>query len=191
MNNAFFLRASLIPALLLLAACSEPNPPAQADDAAAAPAASNPATDAAFGSVPLVELTYDQRREPLLPAKDCNLERADGAVFTGEPARIAAGSALQLSGWVADRAAGTVPKEAYVRLVGADSRVWRVAVQPQLKRADVQALLGGDDAFASAGYSATLDTARLPAGNYRMYTVYQGTGGLMACDNGRALVIGG
>lgn len=193
-NGLVLLRAPLFSALLLLAACSEPQQPAQ-QAGAAAPAvpSANPAAadaDAAFGAVLPAELTYDQRRESLLPAKECNLERANGAVFKGTPVQVASGSMLRLSGWVADVAGQAVPKDASVRLVKSDSRVWKVPVQPQLKRGDVQALLGGDEAYASAGYNVTVDTARLPAGNYRLYTVFPAQDGLRACDNGRALAIG-
>ena len=147
--------------------------------------------DAAFGATAPNELTYDQRRERLLPAQDCNLERANGAVFNGSPVQLRAGETLQLSGWVADKASGVVPGEASLRMVRPeDSRAWTVAIEPASERSDVQALLGGDAAFAASGFSVVIDTSGLPAGKYRVYTVYQREGNLMSCDNGRAFAIG-
>ncbi len=175
----------------LLAACSEPQ---QAAPVATAPAPSGETTavDAAFGAVAPTELSYDQRRERLLPAHECNLERANGTVFAGTPAQLAAGETLRLSGWVADKTAGVVPGEASLRMVRPeDSRAWTVAIDPVSERSDVQELLGGAPAFATPGFSVAIDTAALPAGKYRVYTVYKRGGDLMSCDNGRAFAIGG
>ena len=54
----------------------------------------------------------------------------------------------------------------------------------------MQALLGGDAAVASTGYTVEFDTASLPDGTYRAYTVFEKDGVVQACDNGRALVVG-
>ena len=174
-----------------LTACKEPQKPA---DFAPAPGESATTTAATASGAMVnapVELNYEQRRASVVAGGRCNMERVNGAKFAGAPVKVSKGSPVQLGGWIADADAHKVPTSFDVRLVNAgDQRTWRIASQAGEKRADVQALLGGDAAVASTGYTVEFDTASLPDGTYRAYTVFEKAGAIVACDNGRALVVG-
>lgn len=173
--------------LSLLAACndhSNPNvdfsPPANSSTAPAAAAAPT-------GTRP-TELTLQERKLPLTSVRDCNLERANGKVFSGTPMTVARDASVVLSGWVADVQGGNVPATLDVRLVGnTDNRAWKAQAHTGGRRDDVKALLGGNAAFASPGFSVTLDASALPPGSYRAYVVFDGGAGMKSCDNGRAI----
>lgn len=169
----------------MLGACSEPSRNAdfhpEADQAALSTAPAAPAA----GQAP-VELTYDERKAPLLAGAKCNLERANGKLFAGEPLDATRSRTLTLVGWVANVGKHEVPASVDIRLVAPDSRVWKVSATPGIARTDVQSLLGGDAAFAKAGFAVDARMA-LPAGTYRSYVVFKDGDGLTVCDNGRAI----
>lgn len=173
----------------VLSGCSEPKQP----ESSAAPAATTASADgvqAAPGVAP-VELNIDERRVPLSAAKACNLERADGVLFSAQPIEVskATTSTMRLTGWLANVEQRTVPGLAELRLTSTDKRVWRVAIETGGKRDDVMALLGGDAAFANPGFSATVNIGSLPVNSYRVYLVFAEGEAFRSCDNGRAIVI--
>jgi hypothetical protein len=185
------LALSAIATACALSACKEPQKPADfapsPGEAATtvAPAAGSPLVNAP------VELTYEQRRTTVSAGGRCNLERVNGAKFAGAPVPVSKGSPVQLGGWIADADAKSVPSTFDVRLVSAaDQRTWRVASQAGESRPDVQKLLGGDAALAGTGYASEFDVSALPNGTYRLYTVFVKNAATLACDNGRAIVIG-
>ena len=179
----------------LLAGCSEPQQPVPAG----APEESSPqvaahtqaAMDSAFAGIAPTELNIDERRLGLTPDKACNLERANGTVFSGTPVEVSKSApGLSLSGWVANKDQRTVPAAVDLRLISIDdNRAWKVGLKTGGKRDDVVALLGGDQAFANAGYSVSMTIAPLPVGTYRLYSVFGEAGALKVCDNGRSIVV--
>lgn len=182
---------STVMLVCVLTACSEPadkqvdfSVPADQNAASSAPA------DYPSGTVLPAQISYEDRRVPLVATKECNLERANGVVFAGEPITASRAGPLRLSGWVADTEQNIIPATADLRFTGtADNRAWKVAIQPGSKRDDVVALLGGNTAFANSGYGVEVDVRGLPAGSYRMFVVYSAGSGRKSCDNGRSIVI--
>src|SRR5690606_34329404 len=149
----------------VLTACSEPTDK-QVDFSVPAGqnAASSASADYPGGTVLPAQVSYEDRRVPLVATKECNLERANGVVFAGEPISASRAEPLRLSGWVADTERNIVPEAADLRFTGiADNRAWKVAIQPGSKREDVVALLGGNIAFANSGYGVEVDVRGLPA----------------------------
>ena len=181
----------------LLGACAEPQQPATAGAPnEPTPQAADSGSFAASETVSLsepAELSLEERRLQLTAHTACNLERANGAVFTGVPVEVLKSSpALRLSGWAANSENQSVPAQLDVRMVSADdNRAWKVAATTGGQRDDVVKLLGGNAAFASAGFATTMSVAPLPVGTYRLYIVYEDSGNLRVCDNGRAVVIKG
>ena len=173
-----------------LGACKEPQPTADfTPDPAAAATTAAPAAGA-IATAP-VELTLDERRASLLPGGRCNIEYVNGAKFVGQPVNVSKGAPMQLRGWIADVDAKSVPAGFELRLVNTgDQRTWRVAGNAGEARSDVQAMLGGDAALAATGFMLESDLAALPDGAYRAYLVFAKNGASLACDNGRAVVVG-
>lgn len=185
------LTLSLLAAACALSACKEPQQPAdftpEPGQAATtvAPAAAAPSANAP------IELTYDQRRLPLVAGLRCNLERVNGAMFAGTPVPVSKSGSVRLSGWLADVDAKRVPAAFDLRLVNTENqRVWKLPTRPAGARQDVQALLGGDAAFAAPGYASEFSVGALPEGTYRVYAVLEEGGKGLACDNGRSVVVG-
>ena len=177
----------------MLFGCTEPGkPPVNSSPDAPRPADPQAAAPAPTDSLAPVEVPLEERRAKLLPEKNCNLERADNKVFTGAPIEVSKASGqVRVSGWLANGQTAAVPAEAELRLVsGADNRAWKVAIKTGGKRDDVVKLLGGDPGYASSGFVVTVSVSSLPMGPYRMYTVFNESGSLKACDNGRSILIG-
>lgn len=192
--NKDSLAIAVVAALITLglAACSEPDRPAnpQAPTTPAAAGASVPQPAAPVGVAP-TEIQLDERKLPLKPAKRCNLERANGTVFSGTPIEVSKSvPVLKFSGWVANSDSSSIPTDAHIRMVSIDdNRAWKVPFKTGGSRDDVVKLLGGDTAFANAGYSVNVDISNLPTGTYRLYAVFQEAGSLQACDNGRSVAV--
>jgi len=166
-------------ALTLLAACDDGSKPAANLPAATAAAAARP-----------TELSMQERSVPLAAVHECNLERVNGTAFTAAPATVARSGSAVVSGWIVDAGRGNVPATVDLRLVdGTDNRMWKAGGHTGGARADVKALLGGNAAFANAGFAVTLDPSTLPPGTYRAYVVFDGAGGAKSCDNGRTITI--
>lgn len=171
----------------LLAACNKPATDFSATSSAEVPPP--PAATPRIGSRP-AELSLQERRTSLTVVRECNLERANGAIFTGAPATLARSASVVLSGWVADVRGNAVPATVDVRLVGqTDNRAWKVQANTGARRDDVRKLLGGAEAYAAPGFAVTLDPSALPPGTYRAYLVFDGGSGAMVCDNGRAITL--
>jgi hypothetical protein len=180
--------AACVLSACVLTACKEPRQPADFTPGASTTTA--PAAHAAPGNAP-VELTLDERRVSVAAGGRCNLERINGAKFAGAPVNVSKASPIRLSGWLADADAKSVPASFDIRMVNTgDQRTWKFTTQPVEPRADVQALLGGDAALANTGYMGEMDVSGLPDGTYRVYTVFSKNGATLACDNGRALIVG-
>lgn len=194
-RSVVFPSVATILSIALLAGCSEPQQPATAgapdENAPQAAAQNQAAADAAFAAIAPTELSLAERRLVMTPDKACNLERANGTVFSGTPIEVSKGApTLTLSGWVANKDQREVPGEVDLRLISIDdNRAWKVQVKTGGKRDDVIALLGGDQVFANAGYTATMSIAKLPVGTYRMYTVFGDANALKVCDNGRSVLV--
>lgn len=109
----------------------------------------------------------------------CSLDKIDG--------RIADGSAIdhigsaQLSGWVADTSAGTVPPEFWVVLQGA--QVYDVRFETGVPRPDVAASLR-KPALATSGYRASVYFSAVTVGYYRVAITYRSGGKQIACNTG-------
>ena len=171
----------------LLSACDDGSRPAV--DFSPTPASSPAPAAPRIGNRP-AELSLQERRLPLTSVRECNLERANGTVFTGTPLPVARSASLVLSGWVVDAQRNSVPATVDVRLVGnTDNRAWKAQAHTGGRRDDVMKLLGGNAAYASPGFSVTLDPSALPPGTYRAYVVFDGGSGGKSCDNGRAITI--
>lgn len=182
------MAALLLLAMSLLSACNDNSNPA-VDFAPPAGSTSANANAPRIGNRP-AELSLEERRQPLTPVRECNLERVNGTVFAGAPVTVARNASVVLSGWVADVQGGNVPATLDVRLVGsADNRAWKVQAHTGGRRDDVKALLGGNAAYASPGFAVTLDPSALPPGSYRTYVVFAADSGAKSCDNGRALTL--
>jgi hypothetical protein len=181
---------SLLLGSLLLSGCSEPSQPAAVTEPPAAEAASTPPA-VVDDSVAPAELSLDERRLPMVAVTSCNLERANKVVFSGAPLEVSkSGGPVRVSGWIADQAAGSVPAKGDLRMVGVqDNRAWKFGVETGGNRGDVVKLLGGEAAYASSGFGATVDFSGMPSGSYRMYTVFTGSDGLKVCDNGRSITL--
>jgi hypothetical protein len=174
-------------ASLLLAACNDNSSPT-ADFSPTPGSAPAPATPR-LGNRP-TELSLEERRMPLTAARECNLERVNGAIFSGTPVTVARSASVVLSGWVVDAEHTNVPATLAVRLVGnTDNRAWKAEAHTGGHREDVKTLLGGNAAYASPGFSVTIDPSALPPGTYRAYVVFDGGSGARSCDNGRAVTI--
>lgn len=118
----------------------------------------------------------------------CNIERVNGAGFTGQPLKVSREAPVRVVGWIVDDQAQSVPRMVELRFAMGD-RLWKATVPVDVARRDVQALLGGAPAFANTGHASVLDLSALPAGTYRVYTAFQRKGVTWACDNGRVLDI--
>lgn len=174
-------------AVSLLAACSDSSRPV-VDFSPTAGSAPVPATPR-IGNRP-VELSLQERRLPLAPVRECNLERVNGMIFSGAPVTVARSASVVLSGWVVDAGRNAIPATLDVRLVGnTDNRAWKAEAHTGAHRDDVRKLLGGNAAYGSPGFSVTLDPSALPPGTYRAYVVFDGGSGMKSCDNGRAVTI--
>lgn len=173
-----------------LAACKEPQPTADFSPDPAQAATNAAAADGGLAGTP-TELTFDERRAAMQAGGRCNLEYVNGTKFVGQPVNVSKGAPMQLAGWIADVDAKSVPASFDLRLVNTgDQRTWRIAATAGETRADVQAMLGGDAALSATGFMLESDLAALPDGAYRAYLVFAKNGALVACDNGRALVVG-
>jgi hypothetical protein len=170
-----------------LAACKEPQ--STVDFSPRPGEAGTVAQPGSGGLVPAAsEMSYAERQRPLAAGGKCNLERVNGAIFGGAPAVVSKAAPVALTGWIADIDAKTVPATIQLRFVAtSDQRNWKANAATGEARNDVQALLGGDAAFAKTGYSAELDLAALPTGTYRVYAVFAQGQALRVCDNGRAI----
>lgn len=184
---------SLLLGTALLTGCSEPDQPAAVSGSPpgeGVPAAL-PAPAAAVELTAPVELSLEERRQPMTAETSCNLERVNKIVFTGSVIEISkSGGEVRVSGWVADQVARGVPASADVRMVGVqDNRAWKLGVKTGVARGDVVKLLGGEGAYINAGYGVSADFSAMPTGSYRMYTVFNGSDGLKVCDNGRSITL--
>lgn len=122
--------------------------------------------------------------------RECNLERIDGRLFSATPIDVTKSDAIILSGWIASAETQDVPPEVSIRLVSiTDNRAWSVSGKTGDSREDVRTLLGGDAAYAGAGFSVVLDPASMPADTYRLFAVFSAGGSLKSCDNGRSIRI--
>jgi len=175
-------------AMSLLSACNEHSNPSV--DFSPPPGATTAnANPVRIGERP-AELSLAERRQPLTPVRDCNLERVNGTVFSGSPVTVARDASVVLSGWVADVQGGNVPATLDLRLVGsADNRAWKVQAHAGGRRDDVKALLGGNAAYASPAFAVTLDPSALPPGTYRAYVVFASGSEMKSCDNGRSIAL--
>lgn len=179
---------------VLLLGCSEPsappvNPPTNDPIHERAQPADAGISDTAAMSP--AELTAAERNIPLLPGKDCNLERVNDEVFAGIPIKVPAGSTqVSVSGWLADTESANIPERAQLRLVSdQDHRAWKVDFNTGRKREDVLKLLGGNPSYSGAGFMVPLSVANLPTGTYRVYTVFKADDNLKVCDNGRSIAL--
>ena len=171
----------------LLAGCDDSS--RTAADFSPIPASTSAPVAGHIGDRP-TELSLRERRLPLTSVRECNLERVNGKIFTGTPVTVERSASVVLSGWVVDAARTTVPADLAVRLVGmSDNRAWKVSAHTGGRREDVRKLLGGNAAYANAGFAATLDPSALPPGTYRAYVVFDGGSGTRSCDNGRGITI--
>lgn len=174
----------LLPVACALAACKEPTPTMDfTPPASRATAAGSPAGGANFDA----PMEIPPHQLAIVGAGGrCNIERVNGAGFTGEPIRVSKDSAMRVVGWIVDDHRQDVPKTVELRFVLGD-RSWKVPVRVDVARKDVQDLMGGASAMANAGHASVLDVSDLPEGRYRFYTTFQRTGFTYACDNGRVL----
>jgi hypothetical protein len=173
-----------------LSACKEPQKPADFSPEPGAQATAHAPAGGAIVNAP-VELNFEQRKANVTAGGRCNIERANGTVFSGQPVPVSKASPMSLGGWIADVDAKSVPSAFDLRLVNTgDSRTWKLALHASDPRTDVQTLLGGDAAFATTGFAEEFDIANLPDGTYRAYLVFEKNGVAIACDNGRAIQVG-
>ena len=137
-----------------------------------------------------VEIALAERKRPLVAIRECNLERIDGQLFSALPVEVAKSDSVTLSGWIASTEAKSVPGILQIRLVNVtDNRAWAIAGDTGQSRDDVRKLLGGDGAYAGAGFSLKLDASSIPEGTYRLFTVFEEGDSLKSCDNGRSIRI--
>lgn len=185
--------AASLACLLFLPACSdrvEPTTPAPDKAALVTPERTAGAEihQAAQASL----MTADEVGAPVTAVRSCNLERLSGTLMSGEAATVTkGGDAPRLSGWIADTETGTVPEQAYLRLLAQPAGgMWQVAIEPGSPRGDVHQLLGGATGLERAGFGVSLDLDSLPDGTYRLFLAYPGNDGVTrVCDNGRTLVV--
>lgn len=194
-------RACVLLIAVLLSGCNDQKSPA-ADDVATVgmatppapvkPTAMSPSEKTGAGPIGPVELSLAERQVALTPAKTCNIERIDGKKFSSAPIDVRKSSAVTtLTGWVADVDQHSVPTSADLRFfLGSDKpHVWKVTIQPNVKRNDVVKSLGGDNAFTNSGFSVIVDVRELPLGDYRVFMVFGDRGALKVCDNGRVISV--
>ncbi len=186
MKNIPILMASGLTALVLTA-CSPPDgenaaPPAQpaATDAAATETA--PAAEEAKPALPTPTLLDAARTaESIVVAGKCNIESADGRMFSAEPLVIENKASAKVTGWLLANEQGAAPAEPVLRIESSDkSQVWQLPLQLVIARDDL-----GGSAGATPGFEAAFDASTIPAGRYHLYLAFRGESALMACDNGR------
>lgn len=186
--------ASALLVTALLTGCNDKAPATDETPSAPAAAASTvttpPPAVVVDPTLP-VELSLTERRAVTTPAKTCNIETVGGNKFTAGTVEVQKGApAVQVNGWLADADQHNVPATAYLQLDSADkAHGWRVAFKTGVKRNDVIKNMGGDAAYASAGYSALANLGSLPSGSYHTFIVFGDVGALKACDNGRTISV--
>lgn len=175
--------------VVLLSACNEPAKPATDFSVEAEHANTAAGPKAIEGTAP-VELPLDERKLSVTAVRECNLERANGKVFSGQPLEVSKGAAVILSGWVASADQKNVPATVDLRFVNTvDNRAWKTSTQTGGAREDVKKLLGGEAGFANPGYSVVLNASSMPTGTYRVYAVFREGEILKSCDNGRSITV--
>jgi hypothetical protein len=126
---------------------------------------------------------------PAVVVKTCNVEKVDAQEFKPSPPMVTADSTVRLSGWIIDERSTSVPGKVTVQLVaknGGPTReqpvtMWRD--RPDVARAH------NSDAYLKSGFSVDVNLKGLPAGDYVIGLLSEGSDGVSKCDVGRRLVI--
>lgn len=127
--------------------------------------------------------------EQFTPAPACNIERINETQYSGEFA-VSSQNKMAISGWVVDSEANRLPENIFLRAERDDRTIrYYAPVFLSISRADIVQLYGGNTALLRAGYSATIRPQSLPAGKYRLQTVFFSQGKSFICDNGRILTV--
>lgn len=174
---------------VMLAACGKFSSPVF-DFSPVVEPATQPTEDPRIGDAAPVEIPLAKDKRLLLAIRECNLERVGGQLFSMVPADLAKPAPTTLSGWIASTQAKNVPRTVQIRIVSVtDNRAWAIVGDTGQSREDVRKLLGGDQAYAGAGYALKLDVSSMPVGTYRLFTVFEEGEILKSCDNGRSIRI--
>ena len=185
------MKSTMVPLLALalvstLAACTPPD-----DAQSPAPAVETPGNEktpvAVAAAIPaLRRLDETERAEPLVPAKGCNLESADGLSFAGEDITPTTPATVKVTGWLrADRGSVAAEKPTLRVEVLDKAQLWDVPVLTTIARDDLPSAATD----AAPGFEIVFDASALPAGRYHLYLAYRIDGALAGCDNGRYITI--
>lgn len=100
------------------------------------------------------------------------------------------GQTIGLGGILFDSAGKDVPADAWVIFAPEnDGKAYQVPARFRLKRPIIQGMLGGDKAYAYAGFITDIDSRDLPAGSYHLYIVFKGDQVFYTCDSGRRISV--
>ncbi|MDR7100824.1 hypothetical protein J2X04_003205 [Lysobacter niabensis] len=171
-------------------ACNRVDP---AQTAAATATASAAATAPVVVEKPiaLAELKAEQVAASPALSDACNLESIAGTVVPDGRPIESDKRVFAVSGWAIDDKAKAAPAELDLRAysTSGDGRVWQIALPRTVARPDVQAARGGSEKLLNSGFSAQVDAAGLPPGQYSLRLTFQDGGTETICDNGRAVVL--
>lgn len=181
--------------LVILPACHEPNAPhsvAQLPQATTGAAAEQGepglANDAAEGA----EVASSSAVEALTALQQgtsahlCNIEGVGGRTFESGVARLQGN--VVVTGWLGHADARPVQRPRLVVLDDAGYSALVVDLVLEGRRDDVSAANGNRAELRDTGFRATVPTASLPVGNYRLVLIYQVGDVAYRCDNGRGVV---
>lgn len=178
------LKSLPLAAVLALSACSDREPPSQANEVAASSAAASesagvlPAAAPATARGPdLQELTPAKRNAAINAIGRCMIDTvAQQPLVEGQELPVSTTTAVQFIGWVGDPQTETFPKEPALRFDLQDgSRAWEVGLGEPYARAPV-AKMYKTATMEKTGFNTEVDLSALPAGTYTVRIVYNISG---------------
>lgn len=177
-----------IGACLLVAACSDKTPEADAPGAPVTPAATAPSssTDGAIAAAPagvVTPWTGDLAAATAEP--HCALDALNGTVATNGKLTVAAGQPAVIEGWVATSDMRSAPAFSLV-LDGATD--YQIAGSTGVSRDDVAKAYSSDQ-LATAGFRLDLQSLSVPAGDYKLVLAHQENGAWMSCETNHVLTV--
>ncbi len=117
----------------------------------------------------------------------CNIETLHDAPPSERAVPVQQGTALNLSGWVVDEATHQSPAHVFILFQSGETKeFWWAPITGRLPRQDVAT---ARNSTLLSGFTATLDTSRLPPGEYGVSTLFWQAGPTQICDNGRRIMI--
>lgn len=177
-------------ATLILAACTDKQPPAQNTEQPPM-GATAAAEDTAVAAAPPVQQVMPSAGRPAeIPAElgtteGCALDAVNGQSIV-DTATVADKQNVQFGGWAGDLTTGTAPKEVFVQLEGAETIF--IKASRGTKRPDVAAQYD-KPGLEDSGWDANANLAEVAAGTYKVSIIQIEGGAGISCDSKRSIVI--